>query len=160
MNKILKKNLKNIAIILIMAIFFILDRYLKHLALTDFADRSIALIKPWFNFSLSKNYFIAFSLPLGGMILNILITLIILTLITYIFYLILNNNKNNWLILPLTLILFGAISNFTDRLNFGYVVDYFDCQYFTIFNIADMMISAGVIYILFISWKYKKYVSL
>lgn len=159
MNKFSQKALKNIAIVLIMAIFFIFDRYLKYLALQEFSTKKIEIIGSFLQFSLAKNYFIAFSLPLSGKLLNVLILLIIISLVSYIFYLILNKNKQRHLILPLTLILFGAISNFTDRITFGYVVDYFNCRYFTVFNLADAMISFGAIYIIFISWKYnKKYI--
>ncbi|MBU1778489.1 signal peptidase II, partial [Patescibacteria group bacterium] len=41
-------------------------------------------------------------------------------------------------------IIFGAISNLTDRLEYGYVIDYFSLKYFTIFNLADVMIVIGV----------------
>jgi len=158
MNKLSKKTIKNIAIIIMMAIFFILDRCLKHLALQTISDQPIKLIGSFLQFSFSKNYFIAFSLPLAGLALNILIALIIINLLSYIFYLIINKKAPKNLILPLTLILFGAISNLTDRFIFGYVIDYFDCRYFTVFNIADIMISLGVAYILLESWKNKKYV--
>jgi len=53
--------------------------------------------------------------------------------------------NNKILILLFTFIAFGAVSNFFDRIRFGYVVDYIDVPFFTVFNIADMMISFSVI---------------
>jgi signal peptidase II len=43
----------------------------------------------------------------------------------------------------LLFIIFGAISNLVDRLKFGYVIDYIDIKYFTVFNLADIMIVVG-----------------
>jgi len=154
MNKINKKSIiKNIALLLVVAIFFSLDRYLKYLAIHIFSSQSFNLLGSFLKFSLAKNYYIAFSLPLYGWVLNILISLIIIGLISYIFYLISAKNNQRLIIFSLTLILFGAISNLTDRLIFGYVIDYFDFKYFTVFNLADVMISLGVIMFLF---KYKQ----
>ena len=47
-----------------------------------------------------------------------------------------------WLLLA---IIFGAISNLFDRIKYGYVIDYLDLKYFTVFNLADVMIVGGVI---------------
>ena len=57
----LKNIFKNIAIALALAIFFLADRVLKSLALK--LDSIIDIIPNIFAFSLTKNYFISFSLP-------------------------------------------------------------------------------------------------
>ena len=44
----------------------------------------------------------------------------------------------------LTILLFGAISNIIDRIRLGFVIDYIDLKYFTIFNIADIMIVGSI----------------
>lgn len=56
-------------------------------------------------------------------------------------------------ILPLGLILGGAIGNIRDRYLFGFVIDYADLHFgefrpFMIFNVADAAISIGVVIIL------------
>jgi signal peptidase II len=56
-------------------------------------------------------------------------------------------------ILPLSLVLGGALGNITDRIRFGYVVDYADLHFgewrpFMIFNLADAAITIGVLLIL------------
>ena len=56
--------------------------------------------------------------------------------------------KNLVVISALTLIIFGALSNFFDRLFLGAVVDYLDLKYYSVFNLADVMIVFGVIMII------------
>jgi signal peptidase II len=56
-------------------------------------------------------------------------------------------------IVPLGMILGGAIGNITDRVQFGYVLDYADLHFgefrpFLIFNVGDAMITMGVLIIL------------
>jgi signal peptidase II len=53
----------------------------------------------------------------------------------------------------LTILIIGAILNFTDRIKFGYVIDYFSLKYFTVFNLADVMICGAVFYIFIINFK-------
>ncbi|MBN2884428.1 signal peptidase II [Patescibacteria group bacterium] len=130
--------------------FFIGDRILKALALNSGQGQLFPLIKNWLNFHYVPNPYIAFSLPLSGLLLTIIISIFILLLLFYIIYLILNKKSHKALILPLTFILFGAISNLLDRFLYGPVIDYFDLRYFTVFNIADAMISGGVLIIFLI----------
>jgi len=158
MNKLTSKiSLKNIAITVLIAIFFIADRYLKFLALNQSAGSYVKLVGNMFLFNFTKNYNISFSLPLGGLVLMFVVILIILSLISLILYLIIKK-KSNWLdIALLTFILFGAISNMLDRILFGYVIDYLELKYFTVFNLADMMIVGGAIGIIIKSFR-KKYV--
>lgn len=147
-NLIFKKQIKNIAIIFMIAIFFIADRGLKNIALSRISDTPINLIGDIFSFSFTPNYYMAFSLPLGGKILNTLIISIILLLVFLIIYLIINKKTPKYFIVILTIILFGAISNILDRFIYGYVIDYFYLKYFTVFNLADMMISGGALIII------------
>ncbi len=127
------------------AIFFIVDRYFKSLALNQPLNSAKRIIGDIFLFNFTANYNISFSLPLSGIVLNIAILLIIAILIYTIFYLIINKNGYGAEIILLTFILFGAISNILDRFLFGYVVDYLELKYFTVFNLADIMIVAGAI---------------
>jgi len=143
-----QSKITNIAIILLIAIFFSADRYLKMLALKQPADTAINLIGNFFSFQFTPNRYLAFSLPLAGWPITVLILLIIGLLIYYIIYLILNKNSHKWTIFILTIILFGAISNVLDRLSFGYVIDYLYLKHFTVFNLADALISIGALLIL------------
>ncbi len=142
-------KIRNIAIIVMIAIFFILDRLLKNLALSQVPNSAINIFGRFFSFQFTANPYIAFSLPLYGHLLNALILIIIGLLIYYIFYLILNKKSQKLTALLLTIILFGAISNILDRLLYGYVIDYLELRHFTVFNLADVMISLGALTLLF-----------
>lgn len=151
MNKLISKiKLQNIAIAFGIAIFFMADRCLKIFAQKLVPEAYFKLVSDWLVFRFTPNQYIAFSLPFSGILLNITIILIILGLIYYIFYLILNKKNHNLsrierknTIILLTIILFGAISNIQDRLLYGHVIDYLELKYFTVFNLADVMISVG-----------------
>ena len=85
--------------------------------------------------------------------LTAFITVIILILGVYWLYLLKKAEINKTICL--TFCLFGAISNIIDRFKYGYVVDYFDLKYFTVFNLADTMIVCGVFCLLIINFKYE-----
>lgn len=50
--------------------------------------------------------------------------------------------------IPLALIYAGAVSNLIDRLLYNGVIDYIEVWIFPVFNIADIMIVAGVVLLL------------
>lgn len=130
------------------AIFFIADRVLKNIALNGKIDAPVNLIGDIFSFSFTANYYMAFSLPLGGRVLEILIFILILGLLFFLFYCT-KKNKNIILLYGIIAVILGALSNFIDRLNLGYVVDYLYLKNFTIFNLADFLITSGAILIFF-----------
>ncbi len=137
----------------LLAIFFVsVDRLFKSLAINGFLDEKISLIKDWFGLYFVTNLGIAFSMPFYGKLLKLLIILIIFVLFFYLLYFFNKNKVNN--VISLTFLLFGAISNLVDRLQFGFVIDYLDLKYFTVFNLADIMIVSGII--LFIYYNFKK----
>lgn len=156
-------NLKNIAITFGIAIFFMADRGLKIFAQSLGQDNYFHLINNLFTFRFTPNKYISFSLPVTGIILNITISLIVIALIYYIFHLIFHPDdeslapaRKKTLIIWLTLILFGAISNLQDRLFYGYVIDYLELRYFTVFNLADAMITIGTASLIFLNIKKNK----
>lgn len=131
-----------------LSFFFVaIDRLLKITALNNFFNPPVKLITGIFQLNLSRNSNIAFSLPLGGVWLEVIISLIILILIYY--FIILLSKKNYIKASCFLFIIFGAISNLVDRLKYGYVVDYFYLKSFTVFNLADVMIVIGVACLLF-----------
>lgn len=135
-------------------IFFVcLDRFLKILAVSH-AWRRHNLIGEIFKFSYQPNYHIAFSLPLGGRLLEVVIFLIILSVMAAGLDCLRKQEASK--LAPLALIVLGASSNLYDRLKFGFVVDYLDLKYFTVFNLADAMIVAGVIFLIIFSYKKRK----
>lgn len=146
---------KKIAVYLLAAIFFVsIDRFLKILALNHFEGREIKLIGDFLTFNFVKNFNIAFSLPVPEFFLFLMIPLIIIALLSYIVVLFRKGEKHN--VGLLTIILFGAISNYVDRIKFGFVIDYLDLKYFTVFNIADSMIVLASVFLLFLNFKKNK----
>lgn len=148
-------KIKQMAPYILSAIFFVaLDRLAKAYATIVLQEKFYYLVGDILKLRLAENKFIAFSLPLGGSILVVLNTLIILVLF-YFLTLLIRENKFK-LAGPLLFVLAGAMSNMFDRFKWGYVIDYFDLKYFTVFNIADMMIVLGVISIIILQFTNKK----
>jgi signal peptidase II len=135
---------KTVGFYLTAVFLLVLDRWLKVLALHNF---STSLLGNVLKFNFVKNYYIAFSLPISGVWLNLLIGLIILVLIYYFIWLFKKPSRLEAGFI--FLVILGAISNLFDRVSFGFVVDYFDLSYFTIFNLADVMICLGVLGFIF-----------
>jgi len=106
------------------------------------------------SFHFAENQGIAFGILLNKIFLLILVALVIFILFGVLFksYL----KKNILETFSLTLIIIGAISNFIDRLKFGFVIDYIDVPFFTVFNLADCMITFGVLILAFEILKRKK----
>jgi len=153
MNKISPKNyFTNIAIALAVAIFFIVDRYLKLEALSGSVW---PLTSNVFDFHFVANYYMAFSLPLNGIILNTIVSTLIIALSVYIAHLRLKKNNSQTEIILILFIIAGAISNLFDRLMYGYVIDYLNLQHFTVFNLADIVISLAAILLIFYNLKKK-----
>lgn len=144
---IIPQNIKKIAWLIAGAIFFILDRYLKNLAVTT--NKSHDLLGDILAFNFIPNYNIAFSLPLKGPWLIITIGLIIIAITIYLILFKLKRSEK----ISFFLILLGAISNLIDRLQYGFVIDYFDLKWFTIFNLADVLITLGTAMLIFSLFK-------
>jgi len=144
-----KDRFKNIAWLLVVAMFFIGDRILKNLALNLGEGQSLNIFGSWLKFRLAFNPYIAFSIPIGGILINLLVGLIIIILILFVIYLI-NNKKIDKISINLfILIITASISNFIDRIIYGAVIDYLDLEYFTILNLADIIISISCFILIF-----------
>jgi signal peptidase II len=124
----------------VLAVFlFILDRFLKNLALAG-ADYDI--LGRVLRFSFAANHGIAFSIPLGGFFLNSLIGLILVFLAVF---MVKSWQEAKFLEAgALMLVFLGALSNLYDRFSLGFVVDYWDLAYFSVFNLADVLIFYGL----------------
>jgi len=117
---------------LTLALFF-LDRWLKYF----FELKGKIFI----------NHYVAFGLKLD---LNLIYILTGLILGLFIFWLIKSYSKKIILeIFGISLMFFGAISNLIDRILYGYVLDYINFPYFSIFNLADVMIVGGAIVLIY-----------
>ncbi len=92
---------------------------------------------------LNKN--ISFSLPIGQYFLWPILFLLIIFVYFQAYQAYQKNTKHFY---AWSLILIGAISNILDRLNYGGVIDFINLPYFTVFNLSDVFIFCGVVYLL------------
>lgn len=140
-------------LILLMAeVAVLIDRLMKWLCIDGAFTPPISIWDDFIALNFIKNPYISFSLPLSGWGLN----LIIFFLIVFLIYQAVVRFRIPAEFSLLILIILGAASNFLDRLVYGYVIDYLDFKYFTVFNIADAMIVIGVFSFAWIIWKDKK----
>ncbi|MGB0495952.1 MAG: signal peptidase II [Kangiellaceae bacterium] len=134
----------------ITVIFFIIDQYTKHYAMTHLMYREVFEVMPFFNFTLVYNEGAAFSFlaDQGGWqvyFFTIVSSVVSLGLIYWLYTL--HAKKEWWLSVSLSLILGGALGNLYDRVTMGKVTDFIDWYYgsyhFPAFNIADAVIFLG-----------------
>ena len=142
---------KKTATMMIIAVFLIVvDRLFKVLALNVFNSQPIEIFNGFkLGFAINKN--VAFSLPAYGVILNLVIIVLIIALVWQ--FLKLLKIKQTVQASLIFMVILGAVSNLLDRFLYGGVIDYFDVERFTIFNIADAMITIGIIVFVRISLK-------
>lgn len=122
-----------------LVILFLIDRVLK--------------IYFWQHTSLAYlNQNISFSLPIGRYFLWPILFLLII----FVYFQCLKNyQKNTKHFYAWGLILIGAVSNILDRLHYGGVIDFISVPYFTVFNLSDVFIFCGVVYLLIVKIKDK-----
>lgn len=145
MNKFFsKKKIINIAIIFLIAIFFIADRFLKNLAINLSGEKII--LAEILKFTFTPNKYIAFSIPIEGHFLNIFISLFLVLILTYLIFLF--YKKRDYEFLAFSAIFFGALSNLIDRFKHSFVIDYFNFCQISVFNLADVLIFLGSAFLL------------
>ncbi|SEM33935.1 signal peptidase II Aspartic peptidase. MEROPS family A08 [Syntrophus gentianae] len=148
---------KNILIFLCTAgLVLLLDQVTKLYVVSHFQlHESIPVISGFFNLTYIRNPGAAFGFlseasPLFRGTFFSLVTLIAVGLILY--YLIENKVGDLWLLIPLALVLAGALGNLVDRFRFGEVVDFLDLYigtyHWPAFNIADSAISIGAFFLI------------
>lgn len=138
---------KNIYYVLLIALIFILDRYIKNKILNEFNDNTY-YINEFINFDLIWNTGIGFGLlSFDSQLFYNLISIIIGVVILIIFHVAIISDNFDKLIY--SIIIGGALGNFYDRLILNAVPDFIDVHYnnfhwFT-FNIADIFVTIGII---------------
>ena len=137
-------------------LIFVADQWSKHfvtatLGLTEIGDHYPLL--PFFDFTRTNNYgvslgmFEATSMEMRWALVGLTAIIATVVLIWMLRERLLGE------ILPLGMVLGGALGNIVDRYRFGYVVDFADFHIgdfrpFLIFNVADAAITIGVVIIL------------
>ena len=124
-------------------ILFILDQILKNWAYRELSGKAnFFILGRIFSLEFYQNPGIAFGIPLPSWLFFLLTALILIVLGYFAkeYY----REKDSLGLFALVLIIVGAISNIIDRLRFGYVIDYLNIAFWPVFNIADIMVIAGV----------------
>lgn len=137
----------------------VFDQIIKYLIVKNFSiGEEKILIDNFLKFIYIRNTGAAFGILSGNIVFLIGISLL---LIFYIVKEMKKNIDNNLSLLSFSLILGGAVGNLIDRIFRGYVVDFISFTLFkrkmSIFNIADMYITIGVILLIYIVLKEGKY---
>ncbi len=144
-----KINLRlGLATFLIIAVMVIvLDQATKIIVVGNFnLGDSVPLIPGIFHLTYVRNPGAAFGILAERTTFFIVITVIMIVLIMYGRSLF--STRHVFIHLALALQLGGAMGNFIDRIRFGYVIDFIDFQIWPVFNIADIAIVAGMIFLL------------
>ena len=149
-NKSIMNQLKYLLINLAAISLFIIDIFLKRIFLA-LPGREYFVLGDFLKLKLATNSGIAFGLPIDQRLFLFLYVLIFLILA---YWLVKEYRKKNLIMISaLTLVILGALSNLLDRFFFGAVIDYLDLKYYSVFNLADVMITFGVIMIIVSGFK-------
>lgn len=140
-------------VLLIIILGLLADRVTKLWALKYLKDSSdIVIIKNFFSFSFLTNRGAAFGILQNKLFLLSLLTIIVT--LGMIYYIYKYKPTSKLLKISLALIIAGAIGNLYDRVIYKYVVDfillhYKDVYNFPTFNVADMLVVFGTIFLAF-----------
>ena len=136
----MKKKITIVALII-----FVIDQIIKNLALVYLTN--VPIISNVLSLTYAKNYGIAFSMLLEKRIIIIVISILLMSFLIYVLkkdYIL--KNKDTWLVNIAFGLLFGGIlGNLFDRIVRGFVIDYINVSFFSIFNLADIAITFGVV---------------
>ena len=143
-------NIKNnrFYYILLSSLIILTDQFTKHIIdinHTSFINKDLLL----FSIDYVKNYGAAFNILNGS---RIFLSTISITITLFLTYFILYKKKlSNLDLFSYSFILGGTIGNGIDRITKGYVIDFINLNFidFPVFNIADISINIGLIFIIY-----------
>lgn len=132
-----------------LSIFIVLiDQFTKYLM---FYNKQLFINKDFLLFKLDfvKNYGAAFNIFSGSRIFLSLISILFSILLIYLIFR--KNTLNSFDLYSYSFILGGTIGNGIDRIYRGFVVDFINLNIinFPVFNIADISINIGFIFLLY-----------
>ncbi|NLJ56928.1 MAG: signal peptidase II [Firmicutes bacterium] len=143
----MKLQLTNRAFAFIVLLIFAGDQLSKFWVVKKFyPGETRSLISGIFHLTYVRNPGAAFGLFAHQTTFFIIISLLVIFLILLGGYLL--KNHNFILRLALSLLLGGSLGNFSDRLRTGYVVDFLDFRFWPVFNIADVALVLGIVFLL------------
>ena len=142
-------NIKTKLYFVSLSLFIVLiDQFSKYLM---FYNKKLFINKDFllFKLDLVKNYGAAFNIFSGSRIFLSLISIIFSILLIYL--ILKKNNLNTLDLYSYSFILGGTVGNGIDRVYKGFVVDFINLNIinFPVFNIADISINIGFIFLLY-----------
>ena len=141
---------------LTLSIFIILiDQFSKYFIFYNY-KKVININFLLFRLDFVKNYGAAFNIFSGNRIFLSCISIIFTILLTY---LILRKNNHNILdLISYSFILGGTVGNGIDRTLKGFVIDFINLNFinFPVFNIADISINIGLVFLIYSFYKNKR----
>lgn len=146
----MKKREKLIIIIFIILLLVLIDQTVKRIIVNNIYNSSIIVFKGFFSLTYVENTGGAYGIWNGNILRVILINIALLGLLIK-FILLKKEEINIKILIAISLIISGGISNLLDRIFRGYVIDYIDINQFIkypVFNIADICIVLGCIIIM------------
>ena len=110
----------------------------------------------FFSIDYVKNYGAAFNMLSGSRVFLSTVSIIIALILIY--FILYKKNLSNLDLLSYSFILGGTVGNGIDRVSKGYVIDFINLNFinFPVFNIADISINIGLIFILYGLIKYNR----
>ncbi|MEO8965896.1 MAG: signal peptidase II [Gammaproteobacteria bacterium] len=130
-------------------VVLVLDRVSKYFALEYLPPYSEVPVFPHFNFTLAYNKGAAFSFLNSASgwqawMFGCIAAVVSIAILIWLYRL---SSKQRWLCIALTLIVGGALGNLSDRILYGYVIDFLDFyaanMHWPAFNVADSAICLG-----------------
>jgi len=133
----------------------IIDQFSKYLMFYNYktvVNKDFLLFK----FVFVKNYGAAFNIFSGNRVFLSCISIIFSILLTYL--ILKKNTLNSYDLYSYSFILGGTIGNGMDRILRGFVIDFINLNFinFPVFNIADISINIGFIFLLYSIFKNKR----
>ena len=143
-------NIKNnrLYFILLSVLIILVDQFTKYIININYKsliNNDLIL----FSIDYVKNYGAAFNILSGSRIFLSTVSIVISFFLIY--FILYKKNISNIDLLSFSFIMGGTIGNGIDRITKGYVIDFINLNFinFPVFNIADISINIGFIFIIF-----------
>ncbi len=135
----------SLKIFLLALALFVIDQATKFFAYRGNFGSFLNYLRPVFGKLIFPNSNFAFSLKFSHLIIYAVYFLLLVFLTVWFIRL---ENRSKKITLGFTLIVVGALSNIFDRIMLGYVRDFIYVFWGNIFNLADLYILAGIIFLI------------
>ena len=138
-------------VFVLIALVLVLDQLTKWLVRTHFLlCESYDVIDGIFSITYIENKGAAFGLGEGNAFVFILVAVLVSVIMIYYYK---KQEKNFWLSLGVSLILSGAWGNLIDRVMKSSVTDMFNFHIWPVFNIADIAVCLGCLFLIIYVFK-------